>query len=136
MAANTSPIFGLAANLSETTILPADTTVAKTVWTPDATNGGVLAHLNVCSDDSADHICEVYANDGSTDYLLGTVDVPDLSGTNGATDPAVDLIDQGQIPGVGGEGLFLPGGYSVKVAVQTTVTAAKTVTVIGIGFDY
>jgi hypothetical protein len=135
MAANTSPIFGLTANLAEVTFVNADGTTAKTVFTAGA-DGGVLKHINVVSDDTATVQMEVYVDDGVTAYLLGVVDVVTLSGTDG-TNPSVDLMSGTLIPGLGTDGeLFIPTGYTVEVAPIAAVTAAKTVTVVGIGIDY
>jgi hypothetical protein len=135
MAANTSPIFALSANLTELTFVNGDGTTAKTAFTA-ATDGSVLQHLNAVSDDTATVEMEVYVDDGTTAYLLGTIDVVTLSGTDG-TNPAVDLMSPSLIPGLGPDGeLFLKTGYTVEVAPKAAVTAAKTVTIVAIGIDY
>lgn len=142
MAANTSPIFGLSANVGPdggtnggVEFVNADGTTAQTVFT-SGTDGAVLRHLNACSDDTSAIDCSIYLNDGTADYLLGTVTVPTLAGTDG-TEPAVDLLDPGLIPGVGiGGELFIPATWTVKVGLGAAVTAAKTLTLVGIGVDY
>jgi hypothetical protein len=134
MAANTSPIFGLTAKLAEVAIDNAAGTTKQTVYTP-GTDGGVLTHINVTTDDTADVDMEVYINDGSTSYLIGTVTVTTLAGTDG-TEPAVDLVDATMIP-IFSEGyLFLPSGYTVEVAPSAAVTSAKYAYVVGVGVDY
>jgi len=135
MAANTSPIFGLSPNLTEVTFVNADGTTAKTVFTA-ATDGSLLKHINVTSDDTTDPVLlDVFINDGSTAYLIGRVGVTTLSGTDG-TEPATDILDPGMIPGIGAQGLFLPTGYTVEVGPSAAITAAKTVTIVAIGVDY
>ena len=136
MAANTSPIFALSPNLTEITFVNADSTTPKTIFTA-ATDGSVLKHINVTSDDTTDPVLlDVFVDDGTTAYLLGRVGVATLAGTDG-TEPAVDILDAGMIPGLGTNGsLFLASGYTVEVAPSVAITAAKTVTLVGIGVDY
>jgi hypothetical protein len=136
MAANTEPRFALAPNLAETTFTSADTTAAKTIWTPDATEGGKLTAIACGTDDTADVNMKVFINDGSTDYLVGVVNVPAGSGQDGST-PTVNLLDPVMLPFLDALGqLALPGGYSVKAGCLATMTAAKTTTVVAIGVDF
>jgi hypothetical protein len=135
MAANTSPIFIASANLAEVTFVNADGTSAKDLIAAGADGSKVLA-INVTSDDTSDVDMAVSVHDGTTAYLLGTVPVPTLSGTDGSA-PSVDLLDSTLIAGLDSDGeLFLPSGYKVQVAPLASVTAAKTVTVVCIGGDY
>ena len=135
MSANTDPIFALSANLGEVDFVNADGTTAETVFTAGE-NGSVLKAMSAHTDDSSDAIVDVFINDGSSDYAIGSVPVPDLSGSDGGTNPGVNLYDTTNIPALPSDGLFLPSGYSVKVAPQSAVTADKTLTIIAIGFDY
>lgn len=137
MAANTNPIFGkIAAPGTPATIVPADTTTSKTIITADATNGSILTGISVTSDDSAARNLGLYIGLGGVDYLVGTIAVPALSGTDGAT-PAVNLLSLGSIPGLNPDGsLALPPGAIVRVASTATITAAKKITIVPFALDY
>lgn len=120
-------------------ILPADTTTKKTIYTASA-NDAVLKSLNVTSTDTAAMNVALYVNDGTADRLLGTINVPALSGFNG-TAPAVDMLNGTQIPGLafdqnGKRILSLKAGAIVKVAVLVTVTAAKQIDFLGVAEEY
>lgn len=133
MAANTSPIFGLTAKLAEVDIINADGTTKNTIYTA-GTDGGVIKHINVVSDDTATVEMQVFVNDGTTSYLIGTVDITTLAGTDGS-EPAVDLCDANLIPLLA-EPLYIPSGYTIEVAPKAAVTSTKTVWVVGVGVDY
>ena len=135
MAANTEPIFGLTPNLCEITFVNADGTTNKTAFDPGANNAKLTA-INVVSDDTATVNMRVYVYDGSTAYLIGTVPVVTLSGTNGVA-PAVNILDPTYIPCLDRDGeLFLPAAYTVQVSPLAAVTSPKTVTVVATGVDY
>ena len=130
MAANTAPIFVATANLVEVTFVNADGTTPKDLIA-GATDGTKVFATNCTSDDTATVNMQVFMHDGPTAYLLGTVAVVTLSGTDG-TNVAVNLLDAVQIPTLDADGeLFIPTGYKIQVAPLAAVTAAKTVTVIG-----
>jgi hypothetical protein len=135
MAANTSPIFGLTAKLQEKSFTSADTTTLVSLWAAGA-NGGKITAINVTSDDTATINFKVAIYDGATSFLIGTVPVVTLSGTNG-TAPAVNLLDSDYIPCLDIDGgIYLPTGYSVYGAPLATMTAVKTANVVAIGVDY
>lgn len=134
MAANQNPIFGLTPNVSGVTVLPGDTTTKKTVWTAGA-NGGYLSGVSVTSDDTADRNLNVYITIGGTDYLVGQILIPLASGTS--TTPAVNLLSLGLLPWLQPDGSWIfPASAILKVAAAVTITAAKTITIVGHGMDY
>lgn len=135
MAANTTPIFVLTANVAEVTFVNADGTTAKDLVSA-GTDGTKVFRINCTSSDTATVEMEVYLHDGTTAYLLGTVDVVTLSGTDGAT-AAVNLLDSTLIPGVDADGeLFIPSGYKLQVAPKAAVTATYTVTIVCFAGNY
>jgi len=135
MVANTEPIFGLTPNLTEDTITSADTTTAQTIFTAGS-NGSKLMSIAATSDDTAAINATIYIRDGTTDYLVGTVNIPIASGTDGSVN-SVNLLSPTALPWLDALGeLALPTGYSVKVGCLATMTAAKTLTLVGIGVDY
>jgi hypothetical protein len=136
MAANTSPIFGLTPIATPVTIVPADTTGKKTLYTA-GTNGGRLLSCSVASDDTAAVRVNIYLTVSGTDYSVGQVTVPIGAGT-GTTDTAsVNLLDATKLPFLQPDGSWLlPASAIVKVAANATVTAAKTVTFVPQALDY
>lgn len=135
MPANTSPIFGLTAKNTAVTIVAAGGTTKVDIFTA-GTNGGKCTAINVCSDDTATVEMQVFYHNGTTAILLGTVDIPTLAGVDGVT-PSKNLLDALLVPGLDQDGeLFLPTGHKLQVAPKAAVTAAKTVSVVGLGYDY
>ena len=135
MVANTNPIFVLKANLAEVTFVNADSTTPKDLVAASADGTKVLA-INVVSDDTSAVNLEVYIHDGTTAFLIGTVPVVTLSGTDGVA-PSVNLLDSAFILGLDADGeLFIPTGYKVQVAPLVAVTSAKTVTIVCFAADY
>jgi len=141
MAANTAPIFIKNRKVAVVTIVPADTTTLKTLMTADATNGSRLLAINVVTDDTAANVVGMYVQIGGagTSYPLGVKSVALRSGdpTNVSALPSVNLLDLAAVAGLDPDGsLGLGAGDIVKVGVQATVTAAKTVTCMAIYGDY
>jgi hypothetical protein len=138
MAPNTQPIFILKPNMAEVTFVNADGTTEKDLnsFVSGAADGGKVFAINVTSDDTATVEMQVLIHDGTTAFLLGTVDVPTLAGTDGST-PAKNLLDPTLVAGLDSDGeLFVPTGYKLQVRPKAAVTATKTVTVIGHGGQY
>lgn len=135
MAANTEPIFVIVANLAEATFVNADGTTPKDLISAGSDDSKLLS-INVTSDDTATVNMGVYIHDGATAYLIGTVPVVTLSGTDGSA-ASVELLDSDHIACLDADGeLFLPTGYKVQVAPLASVTTAKTVTVVCFAGDY
>lgn len=125
--------------LGSATIVAADTSTVKTVYSAGA-DDTVIKGLQIVSDDTTARVVNIYTNNGTTDSLLGAVSVAASSGTNG-TLAAVDLLSGTIFPGLpydanGKRIMYLPAGYSLKVSSQSTVTAAKTLTVTAITEDF
>ena len=139
MAKSQALNFTQSLKMGMATIVAADASTLKTVYTAGS-NDSVIKSLQVASDDTTVRVLNVYINNGSTDYLLGAVSVAIASGTNGTT-AAVDLLGGTLMPALpydanGKRVLPLPAGYVLKVSSQTTVTAAKTVTITAMAEDY
>ena len=136
MAANAAPIMVLTANLAEVTFVNADGTTPKDLVSAGAEGTKVLS-IACTSDDTTDTVVmQLFIHDGTTAYLVGSVAVPTLSGTDGAA-AAVDLLDATALPWLDADGeFFIPTGYKVQVAPLAAVTAAKTVTVVCLAGDY
>ena len=140
MALSNLPIFPQKIQAWALQLLNATGTTITTLLTAGS-NGSVVESLNVTNTDSGvAYTLQFYLNDGTTNHLLGSVNVP-LSSGNTTAAPAVDILRQGLIPGVvldanGNYVLNIPSGYALKVAVTVAVTAAKVVDVVAMGSDY
>jgi len=137
MVANTDPIFVVSANLAEVTFVNADGTTPKDLVSA-AADGTKILGISATSDDTSAVNLQLFIHDGSVGYLVGTVLVPTLSGTDGVV-AAVALIDKDSValPWLDADGeFFIPTGYKIQVAPLAAVTAAKTVTVVCLAGDY
>jgi hypothetical protein len=139
MAKSTNLNFTQNLKIGQATIVNADSTALKSVYTGSA-NDSVVKALQIVSDDTSARVINVYVNNGTTDYLLGSVSVAAASGTNG-TAAAIDLLGGTLMPGLpydanGKRVLPLPASYVLKVSTQVAITAAKTVTVTAMVEDY
>lgn len=135
MVANTSPIFGLTANLAEVTFVNADGTTPKDLVSAGAA-GTKVTRIAVHSDDTAAVNLKLLIHDGTTAYAVGVVRVAIGSGSDGAI-VAVNLLSQLMLPWLDIDGeFFIPSGYKVQVAPLVAVTAAKTVSIVCFAVDY
>ena len=116
-------------------IEPGDTTSLQTLVTAGS-NGSRINSISVISDDTSDVVLAIWYNDGSNDYLLGSVNIPTLSGTDGSA-PAVSLLNSTDLPFLGEDlALYLEGSDIIKIAALTTVTTAKKITLVAHYGDY
>jgi hypothetical protein len=139
MAKSTSLFLPVGANTQSITLTNADTTVAKLCFTAGSNDSDVKA-IVATSDDTAAINLKVYITRGGVDYLLGTVNIPIASGTNG-TVASVDILSATPFPGlpvdsVGKRYIPLKNGDTLKVACLATMTSGKTCTVNVLGQDY
>lgn len=135
MSANTNPIFINKANNQEATFVNADGTTAKDLIVAGA-DGTKINGIAVTSDDTSARVLQLLVHDGSTAYLVGSVNVPTLAGTDGTT-PGIELLSATLMPWLDSEGgFFIPSGYKIQVKPTVAVTAAKTVTIVGFGGNY
>lgn len=141
MAKQTSLYLQTGHNATGTTFTSADTTAKKTIFTP-STNDSDLKMLNLATDDSSAVNAQIWYYDGSTSFLIGTVRVPTLSGTDG-TNNSVDGINSTALPfllvdDAGKRFLPVKGNAShvIQLSCKATMTSGKTLYVTCIGEDY
>lgn len=135
MPANTSPIFGLTANLAEVTFVNADSTTPKDLVSAGS-NGSKITRIAAQSDDTAAVNMKLLIHDGSTGYWVGTVRIAIGSGSDGAI-ASVNLLNPAMLPWLDADGeFFIPSGYKVQVAPLVAVTSGKTVNIVCFGVDY
>lgn len=131
MTANFKPVFELTPVNAGVTVVNADGTNKKTIYTAGA-NGGRVDGIIVCSDDTAAVNLAFYIDDGSADLYIGNVNVPIGSGytTVVKVDAMTTLKPAGQ------SFIQLKATYKLECNAVAAVTAAKTVTVVAIGGDF
>jgi len=139
MAINRKPIFigvplTTAANTSiAATFANGDGTTAKDIVT-GATDGTVIQDLVATSSSTGATVLQVLFYDGATARLIGTVNVPTLSGTNGVA-PSVSLLNTTDIPSLAKRddgSILLAVGQKLQIApVAAVANGLLTVTAIG-----
>jgi hypothetical protein len=111
----------------------ANTTTLATLYTA-STNDAVVKSLVVTTNDTTAVNLVVAINNGTSDFILGTVNIPINSGYTGAI-ASVNVLSNTLIPGLpqdmnGRSVIPLPSGHVLKVGCLATMTAAKTTNVI------
>jgi len=101
-------------------------------------NGSVIEAGSLSNTDTGTAQVSLYLNDGSTDHLIATV--PAATGAGTSANNNVDLLRASQIVGLpvdsnGNFVIYVPSGWKLRAAVGTTVTAAKTVSLVFQGYD-
>lgn len=128
MAANTIPIFPLAARFEVATISNSDTTSKKLLFTAGI-DGSRINSIGVSSTDTAAATLMFYLSkdSGSTFYLLGTIAIP--AAYQGLVQSGIPCFDSSK-------GIAIPASASIYVAALATVTADKTLNFSALGSDY
>ncbi len=125
-----------------TQFTPADTTVAKDILPADPTNTRRVYGITVWTDESAAKDVALHISDGTTTWELTTVAIPLNSGNTNAIVP-VDLFASTQVApfiknrdASGAPYLHIPATWSLKLAYNATMTAAKIANFVVIGETY
>ena len=139
MALNTNIYVPAAFNNSAQTFVNADSTNLKTLFTAGA-NGADVRGIAVTSDDSSARNLALYQTISGTDYLIGTINIPVNSGSNG-TVVSVNALNSTALPflkldNAGNRVLSLMAGGILKAKLLVASTADKTITVFIYGMDY
>lgn len=139
MAKGTSLFLPKNVNNLSMTLTISDTTTPKLVFTAGSDDSDVKALIASTNDTAAVNL-QVYLTRSAVNYLLGTINVPIASGTNG-TAPAVDLLNASGMAGlpldaVGKRYIPMKTGDTLLVGCLATMTTAKTTWVSALGQDY
>lgn len=135
MSGNTHPIFIRQPKGAEVTFVNADGVTAKDLISA-GNDGTKITAIAVTSDDTSARVVQLLIHDGATAYLVGSVPVPTLTGTDGVN-AAIDILNPSYLPWLDSEGAFtIPAGYKVQVKPTVAITAAKTLTVVAFGGDF
>lgn len=114
------------------TIVAADTTTLVDIYDNSAGTASVRVEaLNICSDDTATMNVQFLRNASDVAYLIGTVRVATLSGTDGGADRINALLKVGVVAPDMIPVIEIPAGEKLQAKVLVAVTAAKTVTITG-----
>ena len=112
-----------------------DGTTSQDLLTAGA-NGSRINYISVSSDDTVAVILELYYNDLTTDFLIGSITIPAGAGTDGTT-PPVSLLNATAMPFLGEDlAYYLEALDKLKIAAKVAVTAAKKVTLVASYGDY
>jgi hypothetical protein len=136
MPANTNPLFIGDRKNWPLTFDETDTTTLLDLVVAGA-NGSLIESIVACTTDTSAVELDIYLDDGAVTYPLGSVTITAGAGTDGGTTPAVNILNQTDLPWLRDD-LTLPleAGMTLQVAAHATITAAKDVWVVAIGGDY
>lgn len=116
----------------------ADGTSFKTLMTAGASGSRVDTLMAANSDAANAYVIQLALQKASVDYVIGEVNVPLGSGTNGSA-KSVALLNPIDIPGLAyteAGALFLASGVLLRARPKTAMSGATTMQIIGIGADY
>lgn len=119
------------------TLVNADTTAWVDVYDNTAGTANIRVEaLGICSDDTSTVNIAFGCYVGATTYLIGTVRVVTLSGTDGAAARVNALTTVGTTAADGINVIEVPAGQKLQAKSLVAVTAAKTVTITGWGKNF
>lgn len=139
MAISHQAVFAQTPKITPASLVNADGTGKKTLHTAGA-NGSKVVAVCATSTDTVARIAQLWLTRSATSYLLGSVNIPIASGSDGSA-AAVNLLLSTMIPGLpidndGQRYLHLESGDTFQVSVTVAVTAAKEVDFLCIGADF
>ena len=120
-------------------IVNADASNQKTLVSAGA-NGSKIVSVMLSTDDTSSRIIQLSIKRSSTNYILGSVTVATLAGTDGVT-PAQPAFDLSLLRGLpvdndGNPFIFLESGDELDIKSTTTVTSGKTVHAVAVYGDF
>lgn len=138
MAANTSPIYVKNVTGKGSTWTNSDAANTKKTISPTVGSEGCRVHvIAATSSDTASRDFSLYLNDGTTDFLIGSVTITASAGTTGAAAAIAVNALATQLPWVASDGsILIPTGWVLKAENLAQVTSAKTVTFVVMAGDY
>lgn len=119
-------------------LLPADTTDLVDVY--DNSGGSIgrkIESLIVTTTNSADRVITFYMYSGSTAFRMGSITVPDLSGSDGVTNPRINALTTLGTAGADGVPcVWVPAGCKLQCGLDSALAADKVLDVVGRAVDY
>lgn len=134
-----APNFAAVPKIALQQILNADASAWKDLVTAGS-SGSKVAAVMAASDDTSARVVQLSVLRSAVNYILGSVNVPIASGTDGAA-VGVNLLNLTSIPGLpidsdGQPYLLLQSGDKLQVKSLTTVTSTKIVHVSAVVGDF
>lgn len=119
-------------------ILPADSTNIVDVYDNSAGTSSIkVESLNVVTTNTADRTLTLYCYSGTTSFYIGSVYVPDLSGTNGATDARVNVLTTLGVAGADGVPcIWISAGNKLQASVDAALASNKVLDIMGRGITF
>ena len=130
------PIFPDTIQNAALDIENADGTTAQDLLTA-GTNGSRINSISATSDEpTADIELTINYNDGTTDYIIGSVTIPALAGIDG-TVPPVSILNAIDMPFLAEDlSYYLAGADKITIAAQTAVTSSQKIQLVATYGDY
>lgn len=139
MTTTATPIFPQTITSPSVQILPADTTSLKTLYTAGINGSKIENIIATNTDTAAAYAITLTVVTSSTNYIIGTINLP-LSSGNTTAAPAISLINSANLPTAkdsnGNPYLYLANGSVLKVNSGTTVNTGKVISITANGGDY
>lgn len=119
-------------------LAPTDSTNVVDVYDNSAGAAAVKVEaLSITTTNDADRVATFYLYVGTTSYRLGSVNVPDLSGTNGSTDPRINVLSTLGVAGADGVPcIWIAAGNKLQISLDSALTSARVLDVVGRGITY
>ena len=119
-------------------LLPADSTNIVDIYDNSAGASAVkFDSLSITTTNSADRIATFYLYAGTTSFRVGSVNVPDLSGTNGSTDPRINVLSTLGVSGADGVPcIWVSAGNKLQISLDSALATDKVMDVVGRGITY
>jgi hypothetical protein len=127
----TTPIFSNDVKNIAKTIAPGDSTNWVDVFDNAGLKSARVESLAICSDDTSAVNVQFGLLKGGTTFLLGTINVPTLSGTNGSALRINALTNLGTTDPDGILTIEVEAGAKLQAKSLVAVTASKVVTLTG-----
>jgi len=132
MTANTNPIYQAKPSTPGISITSSEGTALQTLFTATG-DGALIDHISVTSTDTAIITLSLTLNDGTSDFVIGEVDIPVGAGTG--TVPAKNLLDKTEMPFLQADG-SLPMGASTILKIAADGTQTGTLDIVLFGGQY
>lgn len=116
----------------------ADSTTFKSVFSAGASGSRLDSLIGTNTDTTAAYVVQLAIQKSSVDYVIGEVNIPIGSGTNGSA-KSVAMLNSTDIPGLTyteNGSIYLETGCVLRARVKTAVAGVYTVQLAGVGGDY
>lgn len=119
-------------------VLPADSTNIVDVYDNSAGASAVkVESLVMTTTNTADRVVKFYLYSGTTSFLIGSLNIPDLSGTNGSTDPRINVLATLGVAGADGVPcIWVPAGKKLQASLDSALAADKVLDIVGRAIPY